>query len=289
MSRTVLAPLGLLALLIFSFVACNRSESQPSTKAVGTNSVETAHDKADEIADTGHEHAPGAHGGAIVEIGRDNYHAEVVFEEGGLIRLFTLGQDESKVHEVDSQTLTAYVKPHQSGSAVSVEFQPEPQSGDTEGKTSQFVAQLPEQLRDQEIDVTITSILIDGERFRLGFSSPEEHEEHSLHNMPEGAAGVAEQKLYLTAAGKYTEADIAANGHQTASQKFRGMQANHDLKPEPGDKICPITLTKANPKFTWIVDGQAYQFCCPPCVDEFVRMAKESPEEIRAPEAYVKE
>lgn len=60
------------------------------------------------------------------------------------------------------------------------------------------------------------------------------------------------------------------------------------MNPADGDRICPVTLTKANPEFTWIIDGKSYQFCCPPCVSEFVKMAKEEPEKLKAPEEYVK-
>jgi hypothetical protein len=74
----------------------------------------------------------------------------------------------------------------------------------------------------------------------------------------------------------------------TASQKYRGRMAAHDLNPKAGDKLCPITLTKANDKFTWVVGGKRYEFCCPPCVDEFVRLAKEQPDEVREPQEYVK-
>ncbi len=38
-----------------------------------------------------HAHKQGAHDGIIIEIGRDNYHAEAVFEKGGIVKLFTLG------------------------------------------------------------------------------------------------------------------------------------------------------------------------------------------------------
>ena len=107
--------------------------------------------------------------------------------------------------------------------------------------------------------------------------------------MPEKATDAEETSLYLTPAGKYTEADIIANGKQTASQVFKGIKAAHDLNPKPGEKICPITLTKANPKFTWVVGGESYEFCCPPCVDEFVRIAKESPDEIKDPGSYVRQ
>ena len=50
----------------------------------------------------------------------------------------------------------------------------------------------------------------------------------------------------------------------------------------------PITGTRASPRFTWIVGGKAYQFCCPPCVEEFVRQAKGRPRTIHPPEYYVK-
>ena len=76
--------------------------------------------------------------------------------------------------------------------------------------------------------------------------------------------------------------------NMTASQKFRGIAPSHDLKPKSGDKICPITLTKANPKFTWVVGGKPYEFCCPPCVEEFVKQAKEQPEEIKDPGDFIK-
>ena len=48
-----------------------------------------------------------------------------------------------------------------------------------------------------------------------------------------------------------------------------------------------VIFTKANPKIAWQVDGKKYLFCCPPCVDEFVRMAKEEPETLKLPEEYV--
>ena len=105
---------------------------------------------------------------------------------------------------------------------------------------------------------------------------------------PEKVADDEESKLYLTPGGIYTVADIEANGNRTASQKFKSLRAEHDLKPRSGDKICPITLTKASPKFSWIVGGKTYEFCCPPCVDEFVGLAKNEPGKILAPEEYRK-
>lgn len=122
-----------------------------------------------------HGHIPGAHGGIIVPIGRDSYHAEAVFEQGGVLRLFMLGSDESRVQEVETQSLTAYVKPVDGGDSVSVTMEAKPQEGDSEGKTSQFVGQLPEGLTGKAVEVTIPSIRIEGERFRIGFESTVAH------------------------------------------------------------------------------------------------------------------
>jgi len=106
--------------------------------------------------------------------------------------------------------------------------------------------------------------------------------------MPAGVDADEERALYLTPGGIYTEADIKANGSVTAGDKYKGKMAKHDMKPKAGDKICPITMTKANPKFTWIIGGKTYEFCCPPCIDEYVLLAKTSPKEVLDPSEYIK-
>ena len=237
-------------------------------------------------SDEEHGHKPGAHGGIIVSLGRDSYHVEAIVTSTGELRLYTLGNDESRVIDVEIQDLVAYVKPSDGTDSTSIEIKPQPQPGDAEGKASLFVAQLPDSVVGQSIDVTVPNITIGGERFRLGFTT--KVDEHAEEAMPAKVADEAERKLYLTPGGLYTQADIEANGNMTASQKFAGFQASHDLKPKTGDKICPVTLTKANAKCSWIVGGKEYEFCCPPCVDEFVALAKTKPDEVKEPEQYVK-
>ena len=105
--------------------------------------------------------------------------------------------------------------------------------------------------------------------------------------MPEKVVDSAEEELYLTAGGHYTTADIVANGNQTASQLFKGFRAEHDFNPKPGDTICPITRTKANPACGWIIGGNEYYFCCPPCIDEFLMTAKSDASRIEPPSHYV--
>jgi hypothetical protein len=50
-----------------------------------------------------------------------------------------------------------------------------------------------------------------------------------------------------------------------------------------------VSRTKADPACHWVIAGAVYQFCCPPCIDEFVRQAKEQPEPMMPPENYVKQ
>ena len=97
----------------------------------------------------------------------------------------------------------------------------------------------------------------------------------------------AEQALYLVPAGRYTQADIEANGRPLPPERYRGFRARHDFSPQPGDVLCPISRTKANPRCTWIIDGQTYQFCCPPCIDELVQMAKQRPNELQPASTYI--
>jgi len=252
----------------------------PSAATV-VDSAETGAKGANEV----HPHKPGSHGGIIIPIGSDSYHAEAVIEKGGDFRLLMLGKDETRIQEVDIQPVKAYVKVVGSPDATPVDMTATPQEGDAADMTSQFVGQLPEEFRGRQLDVTIPNLRIAGERFRIGFTTVTEAH---ADEMPAALPDDEERQLYLTAGGKYTEADIKANGNVTASRKFKGVASKHDMFPKKGDRICPITLTKANPDFTWIIDGKPYQFCCPPCIDEFVKLAKEQPDELKEPDSYIK-
>ena len=262
-------PIG--AMLIAA--GCSNSTPPEATRGLPTPSS----------IDGEHGHKASQHGGTVVPVGSDNYHAEAVFEKGGTLRLFTLGQNEAVVLEVEAQPLTGYVKTEGGTESESFVLTPKPQSGDKPGMTSAFVGHLPKEMAGKKVEVTIPALRIGTERFRIAFKSAPDAADPGV---PAKVAGDEEKTLYLTPGGKYTVADIAANGNVTASQKFKGMKAEHDLKPKAGEKICPVTLTKASPKFSWIVDGKTYEFCCPPCVDEFVTLAKEKPGEIKPPEEY---
>ncbi len=267
-------------------VGCNQSPSTanlPAKPIIDGNS-KTSKTVQNKPVESEHPHIAGAHGGIVIPIGSDSYHAEAVIEKDGQFRLLMLGADETRIQEVDVQAVKAYIKSAGETDATPIEMKAVPQEGDADGKTSQFVGLLPDSAIGKAIDVTIPNLRIGTERFRVGFTTAIQRHDS---DMPAAVSGAEEQKLYFTPGGKYTQADIDANGKLPAGAKFRGLMTRHDIAPMPGDFICPVTFTKANPKVEWQIDGKKYLFCCPPCVDEFVRMAKEEPGSLKAPEDYV--
>lgn len=283
--------IGLASLLLGVVLAgCTRetapgrdeSGSAPAADPVASRGITPSSNAASQAE---HEHAAGAHGGVIIPVGADSYHAEAIVEKSGGFRLILLGQDETRIQEVDIQPLRAYVKGEADTDALSLDLVATPQAGDSPGKTSQFVGQLPAAVTGRAIQVTIPNLNIQGERFRIGFTTAVAEPAAGMHS---DLAGDEQRLLYLTPGGKYTAADIEANGNVTAAEKYKGIQSDHNAKPQPGDRLCPISMTKANPEFVWIIGGKSYLFCCPPCIDEFLMMAKESPDELRDPETYVK-
>jgi hypothetical protein len=267
-----------------TLVGCNTADAPAPGPSAGRRPAADDPKPAAGTPDEDHAHKPGAHGGVIVALGRDSYHAEAVFEKGGALRLYVLGKDEARVQEADARELAAFVTPAGSTEAEPVNFVPQPQPGDGPGKTSLFVATLPPGLRGKVVQVTVNNVVINGERFRLGFTN--ESVAHADAPMPGKRARDEERAIFLTPGGLYTAADVRANGSTTPGEKYGGIRPAHDARPKPGDKVCPISETKANPKFTWVVGGKTYEFCCIPCVEEFVARAKEAPDQIKDPDAY---
>jgi YHS domain-containing protein len=281
----VVAGVGFVAVAGLAVVGCG-SSTPPTAHTANPSAAEKKSGAG--AGDEAHGHKPGAHGGTLVSLGRDSYHAEAVFEKGGVVRLYMLGQDEARIQEVDSQELTAYLTPEGATEADKMTFRPEPQPGDAKGKTSQFVATLPKDLVGKKVQVTVNNINVNGERFRIAFSNAVAAGDHAGAEMPAKKGSDEEQSLFLTPGGLYTAADIAANGNTVPTVKYKGIRAQHDDNPKAGEKICPISKTKANPKFTWVIGGKTYEFCCIPCIEEFVALAKEKPGEVKDPKEYVK-
>jgi hypothetical protein len=232
--------------------------------------------------DDGHGHRIGLYGGTVAALG-DDHHAELVVEDDGGLNVFILSGDERRVEPIERQSLRAYLHCEGSGEATVIRLEPALRGVDPPGMTSCFTAEVPTQLRGVLAAVTLPEVWVAGHNYRVRLEVDRPRDEAV---MPSGLAASEARKLYLTPGGIYSAADIKANGGNTASEKYRGFRSEHDFAPRPGDLICPITRTKANPQCVWIVGGRRYTFCCPPCIDEFVMLAKTAPEQIKAPKEY---
>lgn len=166
---------GLLTAAMFAVVGCGKTQptSEPAAgpKDKGGDHKDHKDHKDGDHKDGDHAHKPGAHGGTIVSLGKDNYHAEVVFEKDQLIRLYMLGKDESKTQEVEVQELVGFVTPAGAMDAVQVKFTADRQKTDAAGKTTQFVGKLPHELHGKKFKVVINNIQVGTERFRIEFSN----------------------------------------------------------------------------------------------------------------------
>ena len=240
-------------------------------------------DAVGEVAVEMHEHQVGPQGGVVVAFADQSRHAEVLIESDGEVLVFLMGRDESEVVDVEAQELTVELRDAR-GVKQACSLNAAPQAGDAVGRTSRFTGIADLETLEKPIRFTVQGLRIAGKRYRWGgVWAAETHEVR----MPSAVSARQAEELYLTPGGLYTDQDIADNGNQTAAQKFVNFQAKHDFRPQPGDALCPITRTKANPQCSWVIGGETYLFCCPPCVDEFLKLAKSDPAQILPAAEYV--
>jgi YHS domain-containing protein len=238
------------------------------------------------VGDVDHsDHSNGPHGGNVIDFGP--YHAELTVDQTTKkATIYILDSSIKNAVPIAADKLQLSIKSPQ----FQVDMLADPQPGEAKGKSSRFSAVHENFGKKQEFEGTVSGVL-DGKPY-LGDFDVKDHKDGDKHGKHEDAPktddGLArERALFLTPGGIYTAADIAANGNTIPSIKYRGISWEHADDLKPGDKVCPITVNKADSKCTWIVNGKTYEFCCTPCLDKFVKWAKNEPGKIKAPEEYI--
>jgi hypothetical protein len=219
-----------------------------------------------------------------------NCHIEAQTTRSGGLTLIVSGIKDKDLLPIETDPPLELQALTQGEDPVPVTMAPKPYPGEPRGTSSRFVGQIPN-FQPGQTGLTLT-LAFQGHNYRIQWPGlalmPGAGAASEDAAMPEALGSAEAQKLFLTPGGLYTQADIDANGKTTATAKYGSTMASHNAHPKPGDSLCPISETVANPKFTWVIGGEKYTFCCPPCIEEFVRKAKENPDAIKPPGAYVK-
>lgn len=157
-------------------IGCNTAHepTAPSGEAAHSHDDGHAHEEARQHA------TEGPHHGDLVELGDEEYHAEVVHDEGSMT-VYILDGTATKNVAIDANEITVNVA-HE-GNVEQFKLQAVPVAGDAEGKASQFILKDAELAKDLDREgVTIKlAIPIDGKMFSapIVHQHGDHHEEHA--------------------------------------------------------------------------------------------------------------
>lgn len=133
------------------------------------------------------EHGP--HEGHLVELGGEDYHAEIVFDhDARVLTVYLLGSDAASAMPIDTETVTLNLLVDEA--PMILELPAAPLDGETEGSSRFTVAGdvIPEAIRDEEDLEGSISVMIEGTQYRHEIGH-----EHGGHDAPADGSAPGEQ------------------------------------------------------------------------------------------------
>lgn len=175
-TRSTIYSLGF-AVIITVLSGCG-AEPGANTSTGGTAETEAVD------AHAGHAHpTEGPHHGDLVELGNEEYHAEVVHDEDvGTITIYVLDGAVSKQVPIEATEVTINVK--HDGQPEQHKLAAVPDATDPSGKSSRFVSnntELAEHLDEEGAEARLV-LTIDGKSFRGVIAHNHDHDEHDDHD-----------------------------------------------------------------------------------------------------------
>lgn len=167
-----------LASMTFGLVGCKDASTTVETSP--PPATIDAHDDHDGHDHSAHAHASeGPHQGALIELGNEEYHAELVHdEETGSVTIYVLDAAASEPIPIDSIDITINVK--HDGKPEQFKLAASPDATDPQGKSSRFVstdAELGGHLDEEGAEPKLV-LTINGESFRGTIAHDHDHEGH---------------------------------------------------------------------------------------------------------------
>lgn len=156
------------ALLMFCVLGCGGSKSSSSNSGVATK-------------DADHEHAhasEGPHGGSLIELGNEEYHAELVHDDqAGSVTIHLLDAAAKASVPIDATDVTINLK-HE-GRGEQFRLTAAADQSDPQGKSSRFVssdAELAEDLDREDAEAQL-ALTINGKPYRGAIEHHHGHDE----------------------------------------------------------------------------------------------------------------
>ncbi len=168
--------LGLTA-LTFGLAGCGEPATPPGVETAPPPSTVDAHD--DHAHPHGHPHE-GPHHGELIELGNEEYHAEVVHTDSE-VTIYVLDGTATKSVAIDAPSITMN-HPHD-GSPLQFTLEASSEQGDAEGKSSRFVSHDPDLLThiDEEHAQFRLALTIDGKSYNGTFEHSHENDHDHAH------------------------------------------------------------------------------------------------------------
>lgn len=147
------------ALLASALLAtgCSQSSSSPSPVTANAGSSHAEHDHA----------TVGPHGGGLIELGNEEFHAELVHDDdSGAVTVYILGADAKTANPIDATELTINLT--HDGQAEQFKLAASPDTTDPQGMASRFTSTDAELGEDLEHEGTNPQLVvpIGGKQFR---------------------------------------------------------------------------------------------------------------------------
>lgn len=167
------------AILTLGFLGCGGTSTD---RSASSGTTETAAPPA--TVEAGHEHAhasAGPHGGSLIELGEEEYHAELVHnEQAGTVTVYVL--DSAAKASVAIDAADAIINLKHDGRGEQFKLAAAPDQGDPAGKSSRFISSDAELAADLDHEDAAPQLVmtINGKQYRGAVAHEHGHgEEHA--------------------------------------------------------------------------------------------------------------
>ena len=178
-SRVLCVPAGLVVLFL---AGCNETNTDPAS---GGGTTPVAGGGPPNIGGAVHDHAhpdEGPHHGDLVELGNEEFHAEVVHGEDGSVSVYVLDSAAKNAVPIDATELTINIT--HDGKAEQFKLPADRDTADPEGKSSRFSLRKDELASDLDSHDAAARlvVMINGKSYNGKISH--HHDAEHTHDLP---------------------------------------------------------------------------------------------------------